>query len=149
MIKINRQNAALGLTTLVVGVLGFGAGALLRGPTSLSYLSQVGTILVAAIPALAAYVRTGKVETKANQIQTSMEQVRTQTNGTTTNLMEVTSRAVDALAAIAGDPVARQRAAGLLRMIESTLPDQPHPDSEVSAPAATLASSPQGEGDAR
>jgi hypothetical protein len=128
MIKVSRGNAAVGLGLLVVGALGFGAGALLQGPTSLSYLSQMGTILVAAIPALAAYVRTGKIKSETAEIRSSVEQVQAQTNGTTSTLVDVTGRAVDALAAIAANPEARQRAAGLLRMIEDALPDQPHPE---------------------
>lgn len=121
--KINRNTVAVVLAAAVAGALGFGAGALLRGPSSLAFLSNVGTILLAAIPALAAYVRGGKIQ---QEVQT----IKEQTNGTTSGLVDVTSRAVEALAAIAADPASKRRAAELLRAIEAevTTPAAPAPD---------------------
>jgi hypothetical protein len=128
-IKISRNTVAVVLLALVAGVVGFGAGALLRGPGSLAWLSNLGTILLAAIPALAAYVRGGKIQ---QEVQT----IKEQTNGTTGALVDVTARSIQALAAIAQDPASRRRAAELLREIEQdpNLPTPAHPPVE-SPPA--------------
>lgn len=109
---MSRGNVAVGLALLVAAVGGFGIGAFVRGGVSLGYLGQIGTVLVTAIPALAAYVRTGR-------IQKTVDTVKEQTNGTTSGLLVNNSRAIMALASIADDPHARIRAAALLRRIEA------------------------------
>jgi hypothetical protein len=149
MINISRRNAAVGLALVAAGVIGFGAGDLLRSPTNLALLTQLWPVLVAAIPALAAYVRTGKVASEATEIKEAVAEVKAQTNGTTSSLVDMTSRAVDALALIANDPAARQRAAGLLRTIEAALPDQPHPEETGNTPAATVPPDSTGGGSSR
>jgi hypothetical protein len=134
-IRITRNTVAVVLLALVVGLVGFVAGALLRGVGSLAWLNQLGTILLAAIPALAAYVRGGK-------IQAEVATIKQQTNGTTAGLVDVTGRAVEALAAIAKDPASRARAAELLRAIEAenaTPPATPPP-----APPPPVVPSPPG-----
>lgn len=122
-VKTTRATMAVVLAAVVAGMSGFGAAGLLRGVDSLAFLQNLGTILLAAIPALAAYVRGGKIQ---QEVQT----IKAQTNGTTGNLVDITSRAVDALAAIAADPASKRRAAELLRAIEteSATPATPAPE---------------------
>jgi hypothetical protein len=110
--RISKSGIAVGLALVVAAAGGFGIGAFVRGGVSLGYLGQIGTVLVTAIPALAAYLRTGK-------IQKAVDTVKEQTNGTTSALITNNSRAIMALAAIADDPHARIRAAALLRRIEA------------------------------
>jgi hypothetical protein len=121
-VKITRNTVAVVLAALVAGAAGFGAAAALRGADSLAFLQSLGTILLAAIPALAAYVRGGK-------IQAEVQTIKEQTNGTTAAVVDITGRAVDALAAIAADPASKRRAAELLRAIEAeNTPTIPPPD---------------------
>jgi hypothetical protein len=128
MSAVTRNTAVVVLAAVVAGAVGFGAGAQLRGLASLSFLSNVGTILLAAIPALAAYIRGGR-------IQREVSTIREQTNGQATAMANMTGRAVEALAAIADDKPSAQRAAQLLRRIaaaaEPALPPDPDPPPPV------------------
>lgn len=136
MSAVTRNTVAVVLAALVAGVFGFGAGAQLRGFGSPAWTSNVGGILLAAIPALAAFVRGGRIQKQVAAIQE-------QTNGTTGNLVDITSRSIDALAAIAADPASKRRAAELLRTIAAeaeantpATPAPPAPPPPVSSPPA-------------
>lgn len=126
---LSKSGIAVGLALVVAASAGFGIGAFVRGGMSLGYLGQIGTVLVTAIPALAAYLRTG-------QIKRDLSTVKDQTNGTTTALINNNSRAIMALAAIADDPHARIRAAQLLRRIEQEVTGTAE---QAPSPASTVA----------
>lgn len=132
MIRINRTGGAVLLAMVLAGGLGFGAGAYLHGGiASPSFLSQFGSILVAAIPSLAAFVRTGRIEK-------TVQQVQAQTNGTTSGLVDITGRALDALGQIAHDPAAAARARQLLHQIESSAADVAGVSPTGSSPSGTV-----------
>lgn len=130
---VTRNTAVVVLVAVIVGGIGFAAGAEVRGLGTPAWISQLGSALVAAVPAIAMFVRGGR-------IQKEVATIREQTNGTTSGLVDVTARAVAALAAIAADPDSSRRAAELLRTIEQAAgstagtPDGTPPPPGVGSP---------------
>jgi hypothetical protein len=136
--RISRGGIVVAVLLVLAAGVGFGAGAQLHGGLSLSWFSQVGAFLVPAIPSLAAFVRTGRIKSETERISETVQQVQAQTNGTTSGLVDITGRALDALGQLARDPAAAVRARELLHQIEASAGSAAGVSPTGSSPSGTV-----------